>query len=74
MMLFSKEALEKSFDLYFQSDLKVMPKIYDARDKARKLSTSDAKIDALASRMMRYVVKVAEDATDLCHLTMVRKL
>jgi len=74
MMLLSKEALEKSFDLYFQSDLKIMPKIYAVRDKARKLSTSDAKIDAFASRMMRYVVKVAEDATDLCHLTMVRKL
>ena len=73
-MISSKEVLEKCFDIYYQFNSKTVDMIAIARDRVRDRSMAFAKLDANTIRFVRHIVKIAEDAADLNHLTLMRKL
>ncbi|HLC78464.1 MAG TPA: phosphate uptake regulator PhoU [Candidatus Nanoarchaeia archaeon] len=70
----SKESIEKAFDSYYQFDNEAISEIYDLREKIRKKSLSFSKLDSNTTRFLRHVVKIAEDAADLNHLTLIKNL
>ncbi len=70
----SKEALAASFDLYYQFNPKMMDDIYALREKVRTESVELKKLTPQTWRFIRHAVKIAEDAADLNHLTLMRKL
>ncbi len=74
VMELSKVCLEKSFDVYYQFSVKKLEEIYKIRDRARETASTMEKFDYLTSRLLRGAIKIAEDATDLSHLTLMRNL
>lgn len=76
LALMSKEALETAFDIYYNistSNPKKVSELYKIRNKVRELSMSLAKNDAVTTRFIRHIVKIAEDAADLSHLALMKK-
>ena len=69
-----KEGLEESFDLYYQFKSTKAEKIYEIRDTVRTKSLKLTKTNPETVRFIRHIVKIIEDATDLNHLTIMRKL
>jgi phosphate uptake regulator len=70
----SKEALEKSFELYFNIDKDGQEKIYQLKEKTREAMLKLKRQDAIVSRFLGYALKIAEDSADLSHLTMMKNL
>ncbi|MGV8152651.1 MAG: hypothetical protein ACP5OG_06215 [Candidatus Nanoarchaeia archaeon] len=70
----SKEGLEKAFEFYYQFNINKIKEIYSLRDKVREKSLKIKSSDAHATRFVRHIVKIIEDASDLTHLTLMIKL
>jgi phosphate uptake regulator len=76
LALMSKECLEMAFDIYYnanQNNPKLVSKLYNQRNKLRELSMALAKNDAITTRFIRHIVKIAEDAADLSHLALMKQ-
>lgn len=70
----SKQALEKSFEFYFNIDTQAQEKVFAAKVKTRDAMLKMSKQDAIISRFLGYALKIAEDAADLSHLTMMKNI
>lgn len=70
----SKECLNKSFDSYYQFNSNNIQNLFPLREKVREKSLEFNKVDSSTLRFIRHVVKIAEDATDLTHLTLMKNL
>lgn len=64
----SQECLGKSFDLCFQFNPKISEEIYSIREKVREDSMKIKTKDSNSLRMVRHIVKIAEEAADLTYL------
>lgn len=73
LALSSQEVLEKAFESYYQFSPKKQEDIYKIRNKLREDSLK-IKSNPQTIRAIRHIVKIAEDATDLSHLTLIKKL
>lgn len=73
-VLDSKEALEMAFDLYFNIGNKKIEDLYNLRDKLRENAMKIKTNDPNTQRFIRHLVKIAEDATDLNHLALMKQL
>lgn len=70
----SLEGLSQAFDFYYQFNPAIAEKITSMREEVREQSLSLLKIDQHTARFARHIVKIIEDAADLSHLTLMRKL
>jgi phosphate uptake regulator len=70
---YALEALEKSFDFYFGLDNEAQEKIVVIKKKAREDLLRIGKQDAVVSQLLSYILKIVEDASDLIHLTLMKK-
>ena len=57
-----------------RSTVGTITEIYDLRQKIRKTSQKLTKLDCHTTRFLRHVVKIAEDAGDLTHLTLIKNI
>lgn len=64
----SKQGLEKAYDIFYQFSSTAIEELYSIREKVREKSLKINSKDANANRMIRHIVKIIEDATDLNHL------
>lgn len=69
----SKKGLEQAFRLYYQFTRKAPEGVYEEREKTRELSTKFT-TNSKTLRLVRHAVKVAEQAADLTHLTLMMRL
>ena len=67
------KGLEKSFEFYYQFNIKKAEEIAILRDKLREESMSLTK-DKIITRIIRHSLKIIEEATDLNQLTFMIKL
>ena len=75
LMIASKESVQKAFELYYHTQGKKVEEVYAIRDKIREDSLlSLSQTDAHTARFVRHVIKIAEDAADLTHLSLMRRL
>lgn len=70
----SLETLGKAFEFYYQFNHKKVEEVYEMRDKVRNESEKLTKLDTMTSRFVRFIVKIAGEAADLCHLTLMMNL
>jgi len=69
----SKEGLSKAFTIYYQFNSSKIDDIYTIREKVREKSLI-RNLDPNTSKFIRHIVKIVEEAADLNHLTLMRKL
>jgi phosphate uptake regulator len=69
----SYEGLGKSFEFYYQFNIKKAEEIANLRDRLREESMSLSK-DKFTIRIIRHSLKIIEEATDLNQLTLMIKL
>ena len=73
-MELSKEGLSTAFDFYYQFNPKLIEKVHGFKVSVREKSLFLSTKDPATSRVIRHVVKIAEDAADLNPLTTMRQL
>ncbi|MBR9706483.1 phosphate uptake regulator PhoU [Candidatus Pacearchaeota archaeon] len=66
--------LDQAFELYYQFNSEKLEKLYASRKKIRAESLKLKATDKHTVRMIRHIVKIIEDASDLSHLTLMRRL
>jgi phosphate uptake regulator len=75
IMLLVKQGLEEVFDLYYQFNPVKIDKIYTLRNQVRERGEKlSKKSDTNTIRFIRHIIKLIEEAADLTHLTLMKKL
>lgn len=72
IMVSSKETLAYAFDFYYQRNKNRVDALYRIRDNVREMSMGISKSNPSTIRLVRHIVKIAEDSADLIHLTLMR--
>ncbi|PIN93743.1 hypothetical protein COU54_01790 [Candidatus Pacearchaeota archaeon CG10_big_fil_rev_8_21_14_0_10_31_24] len=72
----TKKLLEYSFDLYHQNtyNSKLVDEIFKLKFKLRDLAQKLFKTNKESLNFSRHLIKIAEDSTDLIHLTLMRNI
>ena len=70
IIISSKETLARAFDFYYQKKRDNVDALYHIRDNVREMSIKIPRSDPNTTRFVRHIVKIAEDATDLIHLSL----
>jgi phosphate uptake regulator len=70
----SKNGLEKAFEIYYQTDHKRILELMEIKQNIRKESMHMLKMDAPTAAMIMYAVKIVEQAHDLTHLAVMRRI
>jgi len=68
------ECLNLAFDFYYQTNPKISEKMYELREEVREMAMEKPKTNEFTARLMRHATKIAEEAADLNHLTLIRRL
>lgn len=70
----TKESLEKSFDLYYQFKTERVLEITNLKHIIREEEAKNKRVDLIQSKTIRQLLKITEEAADLTHLTLMKKL
>jgi phosphate uptake regulator len=68
LMQLSHQALSMAFHLHYRFDFRKMQELYELRDRIRE------KARGLDTNISRYIINIADQATDLNHLTLMKTL
>jgi len=74
IVLLSRKALEKSFEIYYQSNIDKINEIINIREDIRKKSSGLFNISPETTEFLMHAIKIAEDSFDLTHLALIRRL
>lgn len=73
VILLSKQSLDKSFEIYYQSSDEKIKQAIVIRKKIRNIAFKLMN-DSATSKLLMHAIKIAEDAYDLSHLSLMKKL
>jgi phosphate uptake regulator len=67
-------ALEGSFELYYQFNIKKVSDNSQIKYKMREEEMKLKKVDIVTAKILRHLMKITEESVDLTHLTLMKKL
>ena len=74
IVLLAREALQKSFEVYYQSSPKKIKELFELKDKTRLKFSKLKDIDSNTTMFLMHAVKIIEDSSDLIPLALMKKL
>ena len=70
----SRCALESSFELYYQFNIKKVSEMAEIKYNMREEEMKLKKVDIVTAKILKHFTKITEEAVDLTHLTLMKKL
>ena len=74
LVMLSKKGLQKSFEIYYQTSSQNENEMLEIKDTIRKRAINVLNIDADTSKFVTHALNILEDAADLTHLSLMKRI